>query len=531
MNQDSMSKRAVVAQIDDLQNGEMRQVEVDHTPVLLTRIDDQYQAMGAHCTHLGAPLAQGVLSGDRLICPWHNACFHGKTGDQLQPPGFDHLPCYEVQITGNDVVVSVPQQRQRTRTPEMATYDPKADSRLFAILGAGAAGTHAAEMLRSLGFQGRIVLITAEDHAAYDRTVLSKNYLQGKASESSLQLRSPEFYKTHDIECWTGRPVTQVDAANQRLIFADGASLDYDSLLVATGGKARQLSVPGADLRNIFTLRSYRDAEQILKAAKVSRAVVIGSSFIGMEAAAALTQQGIAVTVVSPESVPFEKTLGAEVGRFFQTVHEQQGVQFKLGTKADHFEGTDTVEAVVLDDGDRCPAELVVVGIGVKPATEILQGVQLNASDQSVTTDRYLRAADGLYAAGDIASFPDATGAMTRIEHWQVAAQQGRIAAHNMLGQTVPFATIPFFWTNQFDIKLRYVGHAESWDDVIVDGDVQEGNFLAFYVHNQQVLAVVGNQRNQEIAMASELMRLNQMPDADTLRQNPGYVRQQIKPN
>lgn len=511
---------AVVATVNTLQDGEMRQVSVGKTDVLLVRLAEKYYAVGAYCTHYQAPLAEGVLSGNHVVCPWHNAYFNLTTGDQQEPPGLDSLFCYQVRIEGENVIVSVPENASGHRPPVMAEYNPEIDKRTFVILGAGAAGVHAAETLRVAGYQGRIVMVTQEDRLPYDRTRLSKEYFIGMVAKEQMPLRSPDFYKDHQIEFLLSKQAVQVDATSKTITFADGEKLNYDSLLLATGGKPSQIDVPGKDLQNIFTLRSFADTDRILAVAgQASRAVVIGSSFIAMETASSLTQQGLEVTVVSPSSLPFKKILGEEIGKTFQQVHEENGVTFLLGRKVTAFEGNGKVEAAILDNGDRLSADLVVVGIGVQPATEFLQGVELHPQDQSVPVDEYLQAADHLYAAGDIARYPDwRTGEATRIEHWRVAAQQGRIAAYNMTGQKVQYRGVPIFWTMQFQFPLRYVGHAEEWDEIIFHGDLQQRQFIAFYIKGDRVLAAATSQRDTETAAISELMRLNQMPSPEALR-------------
>ncbi|MEH2275775.1 MAG: FAD-dependent oxidoreductase [Nostoc sp.] len=521
---------AVVANINDLNDGEMRQVAVGETEILLTRLDGKFHAVGAHCSHYKAPLAEGVLSGHHVVCPWHNAYFDVRTGDQLEPPGLDSLTCYQVRIEGENVIVSVPEETTGLRSPAMAQFNPDADKRTFVILGAGAAGVHAAETLRVAGYQGRIVMITQDDRLPYDRTKLSKDYFIGKTSSEEMPLRSPDFYKEHAIEVLLNKRVEQVQTTAKAITFSDSASssdagasgdsLNYDALLVATGGKPLQLDIPGADLQNVLTLRSFDDTDRILTLSKQKgQAIVIGSSFIGMETAAGLSQHGLQVTVVSPDSVPFKKILGEEIGKIFQQVHEENGVSFKFGRKAVQFEGSDKVEAVILDNGDRLKADIVIVGIGVQPATDFLQGIDLHPKDGSVVVDEYLRAADGIYAAGDIARYPDwRTNESLRVEHWRVAAQQGRIAAHNMAGKAVKFRGLPLFWTMQFKFPLRYIGHAQSWDEIIVDGDLQKQEFIAFYVKNNQVLAVATSHKDTETAAISELMRLNQMLTVEELR-------------
>lgn len=523
---------AVVAKVNDLRDGEKRQVSVNETDILLMRVNGIFYATGAYCTHYQAPLEEGVLSADttedgcqgyRIICPWHNAYFQIDTGNQQEPPGLDSLPCYSVRVEGEDVIVNVPQSSSKTRTRSMAEYNPEIDKRVFVILGAGAAGAHAAETLRIEGFSGRVVMITQEDQIPYDRTWLSKDYFNGKVSREQLPLRTPQFYQEHNIEVLLSKQVVHVDAKDKNITFADDENLKYDALLVATGGKPRQLNVDGADLNNIFTLRSATDTENILTAAsRATQAVVIGSSFIGMEIASGLTQRGVKVTVISPD-VPFKKILGEKLGQLFKQVHEENGVVFKTGRKVTRVEGNGKVEAVILDNQERVPADMVVVGIGVQPATDFLEDIDLN-QDKSVPVNEYLscttKGIEALYAAGDIARFPDwRTGEDMRVEHWRIAAQQGRIAAHNMLGKSVKFQTVPVFWTMQFDFPLRYVGHAKEWDEIIVDGDLEKRKFIVFYIKDNQVLATASSKRDTESTAITELMRLNKMPHPDVLRQ------------
>ena len=515
-------KEVTVARSGELKDGEMKQVSVDETEILLARAGGKYYAVGAHCTHYGAPLVEGVLSNDRIICPWHHACFNATTGDLEEPPALDALPCYGVRVEGESVIVSLPDEIADRRTPAMAKRNSSADARLFVILGGGAAGNIAAQTLREDGFQGRVLMITREDRTPYDRPNLSKDYLQGHAEPEWMPLRGDEFYAEHDIELSRGKEVARVETAKKTITFKDGDTLTYDSLLVATGGTPRRLDVSGSDLRNIFVLRSFGDADAIIEAEQqASHAVVVGASFIGMEAAASLRERKLSVTVVAPGEAPFEKTLGPEIGRMLQQVHESQGVQFKLGASVTRFEGDGAVKRVVLDSGERIEADLVVVGVGVRPATDFLEGVRLHR-DGAVVVDKYLRAADGVYAAGDIAYFPSAlTNERQRIEHWRTAQQQGRVAAHNMAGREIEFDGVPFFWTRQFDAGLLYVGHAASWDEIIYQGEVSAQDFLAFYVKDNCVRAVAGMNRDRDMAALEELMRLGRMPTPAQLRNSP----------
>ncbi|MEN9870936.1 MAG: hypothetical protein RLZZ171_1924, partial [Cyanobacteriota bacterium] len=308
-------KEIAVARISDLQNGQMQQIEVENSQILLSKINDQYYATSAFCTHYGAPLAKGVLCGERIVCPWHNACFNAIAGQQLEPPGLDSLTHFAVRVEGEQVLVSLPDEIAQKRTLSMARHEPSVDPRTFVVLGAGAAGMAAVEMLRQQGFQGKVVLISAESKLPYDRTKLSKNYLQGNAKADSLPVRDCQFYDDHNIELRFGQAVTKVDALNKKIAFADNSELEFDSLLLATGGLARKLDIPGSDLANIFTIRQPEDVDSILNTVKnAQQVVVIGSSFIGMEAAASLNQQGLDVTVISPSKVPFQKILGEQLG-------------------------------------------------------------------------------------------------------------------------------------------------------------------------------------------------------------------------
>jgi apoptosis-inducing factor 3 len=521
---------AIVANVGDLQDGQMQQVSVGDTDILLVKINGQFHALGAYCTHYQAPLAKGILNEDRLICPWHNACFNATTGEQLEAPGLGSLSCYGVRIEDDRVIVKVDRDnlamrstlKQMTQTPSIARYDANTDGRTFVILGAGAAGAHGSETLRIAGYQGKIVIITQEDRLPYDRTWLSKDYFIGKVDREEMPLRSADFYREQDIEVLLNKQVIKVEAVAKTITFADGETLKYDVILVATGGKPRQIDVPGKDLKNIFTLRSFSDVDRILAATEnASKAIVIGSSFIGMETASALTQQGLKVTVISPDSLPFKKILGKEIGQIFLKVHEENNVSFCLERKVTRFEGSDRVEAVILDNNERIETDIVIVGIGVQPATEFLEGVKLNPKDKSVPVDENLQATDSLYAAGDIAYYPDSiTDEMIRVEHWRIAAQQGRIAAYNMAGKPCKFKSVPVFWTMQFKFPLRYVGHAKEWNEIIINGNLEEREFIAFYVRGDRVLAAASSKRDTETAAIYELMRQGRMPSPNILRDN-----------
>jgi NADPH-dependent 2,4-dienoyl-CoA reductase/sulfur reductase-like enzyme/nitrite reductase/ring-hydroxylating ferredoxin subunit len=524
-----METERIVAEVDDLQDGEMKEVNIGEHSVLLVRVDGEFHAIGSKCTHYGGPLAEGVLNEHRVRCPWHQACFDVVTGDLEEPPALDALPHFHVRVEGGNVIVSVPEDAEDRRIPTMTRRSPDADSRVFVIIGTGGAGNAAAEALRQDGFQGRIVMVTRESRLPYDRTNLSKGYLKSDESDPA-RLRSEEFYAGYDIEILTEQEVVRIDASDKTVVFHDSSSLEYDKLLLATGSIPRRLDVPGASLENIFTLRNPDDANRIKAAAeKGSRVVVIGASFIGMEAAASLIGRDLSVTIVATESVPFERTLGKKIGRMYKELHEENGVSLKLGTRVARFDGDEKVQKVVLENGDVLEADFVLLGIGVQPATGFLKGFQLN-SDDSVSVDKHFRVTEDIYAAGDIASFIDwRTGENIRIEHWRLAEQHGRIAAHNMAGREAEYRSVPFFWTNQLGVNLRYVGHITNWDEIIFQGDPAARDFAAFYVKQGKVLAVAGCGSQVKMPAVAELMRIDQMPEPEELRGGSMDLEQRLK--
>ncbi len=516
-----MATDHVVGKLSDIPEGHMKEVEAGDRPVLLANVKGTIYAVGNKCNHYGGPLPKGDLHGTCVTCPWHQARFDMTTGDLVDPPALNALPRFDVRIDGDDIVVTIPDEKKGRRVMDMAEHDPDADGRVFGIVGAGGAGHAAAEALRQGGYQGRIMMITRESNPPYDRPDLSKGYMSSSEPEFSPMLRSDKFYEKHGIEVLTERDVTRVDVAKKVIEFAgDHEPLEVDKLLLATGGRPKTLkNAPGDDLEGLFTLRSLHDAERISAAAeKASNAVVIGASFIGMELAASLTGRGLSVTVVAPEDTPFEKILGSEIGRVILSDHEKNGVSFRLGQKVVRFSGESKVEGVYIGTREHVRADLVVIGIGVEPVTDYVEGLELN-DDGSIPVDGTMQAAQDVYAAGDIAEYPDArTGERLRIEHWRVAEQQGRVAAFNMAGKRTTYEDVPFFWTNHFDAKLRYVGHAKEWDEIVYHGDPESLKFVAFYVKDDRVLAAAGCGENKKMARIGNLLRSGEMPTAEELR-------------
>ena len=513
-----MKAEKVVAKVSDLQDGEMKEVKVGELGVLLVRSDGKFYAVGSKCTHFGGPLEEGTLHGHRVRCPWHQACFDVVTGNMEEPPALDSLSRFEVRVEADDVIVTVPENAQGRRVPDMVKHNPDADDRTFVIIGTGAAGNAAAEALRQDGFEGRVVMVTREERLPYDRTGLSKGFLKSDDTEPQM-LRTGGFYDEYGIEVLTKHEVVSVDTAGKKVAFQGGASLEYDKLLLAPGSVPRRLDVPGASLENISTLRNPDNANFIKSSIRDgSRIVILGASFIGMETAASLAERDISITVVAPSSVPFENTLGKEIGQMYKELHEENGISFRLGAKVARFAGNGKVEEVILDDGEGLPADFVLMGVGVQPATGFLKGMNLTP-DGSLSVDENFQVAEDIYAAGDIASFIDwRTGERVRIEHWRLAEQHGRIAAHNMAGRESEYRSIPFFWTNQLGVNLGYMGYVKEWDEIIFKGNLSERDFAAYYVRDNRILAATGAGSAVQKTAIAELMRTDQMPTPDELR-------------
>jgi NADPH-dependent 2,4-dienoyl-CoA reductase/sulfur reductase-like enzyme/nitrite reductase/ring-hydroxylating ferredoxin subunit len=501
-----------VASLNDLPDGGMHAIEVEDTKILLLRDGGTVHAIGATCPHAGAPLAEGIRDGDRVICPWHKATFCVRTGALLEPPAVDDVPRYAVHHEGERIFVTVPAE-------ESVQPTPSPDQRLFAIIGAGAAGALAAQTLRQSGFGGRIVMLDRENRVPYDRTLLSKYHLSGEPGAEKSPLQSQSFYQKHAIERRTAT-VETLDAANKTIICTDGTTLRYDAALLATGAAPNLPHLPGAHLGNVFLLRSKQDADAILAQAERSqRVVVLGASFIGMEVAASLRERGLEVTVVGKETAPFEKQLGASIGNAFVGLHQKNGVAFRLGQEIEAIDGEATVRSVTLGNGEHLPADMVVIGFGVKPVTFYVKGVELN-KDGSISVDDELKAAECLYAAGDIARFPH-QGRPIRVEHWRVAEQHGRTAALNMMGQGVRYDAVPVFWTIQYLKRLDYIGHATEWDDIVVHGDLEKPEFLAYYIKDGKVIAATGLDRDKDTAALIALFERRNDWTADELGPSP----------
>lgn len=456
-----------------LADGAMLLGHVQGEPVLLARRGEEYFAIAATCTHYGGPLAQGLMVDDTVRCPWHHACFSLRTGAPLRAPALNPVGCYRTERHGGLIRVG---DKLDDATPPP---HPSAAPASVTIVGGGAAANAAAEALRREGYLGRISMFSADASLPCDRPNLSKNYLAGTAQEDWIPLRTPAFYEEHGIQVHLNARVTAIDVAARQLTLADGRQHPWDALLLATGADPVHLPVPGAELPHVHYLRSQADARALVdQAATAKRAVVIGASFIGLEVAASLRARGIEVHVVGLETTLMERVLGKEMGAFLRTLHEGQGVRFHLGTSASAIDAGH----VTLANGKTLAADLVVIGIGVRPATALAEQAGLKM-DRGVAVDEYLQTSvAGVFAAGDIARWPDPlSGQRIRVEHWVVAERMGQTAARNLLGHRERFEAVPFFWTEQYDFALGYIGHAEGFDRVEIDGDPAAGDCTVTY--------------------------------------------------
>ncbi|MBS0171939.1 MAG: FAD-dependent oxidoreductase [Nitrospira sp.] len=467
----------------DLSESGMVTGQVGDEPVLLVHQGGELSAIGAACTHYGAPLAEGLLVGDTIRCPWHHACFSLRTGQALRSPALDDLKCWRVER--RDGRAFVREALPTARPPKLAGAGlPES----VVIIGGGAAGNAAAETLRREGYRGPVTMLSADRSVPYDRPNLSKEYLAGNAQAEWIPLRSPKFYLDHDIDVRCNSRVVKLDPAQRALTLSDGRRVTYGAALLATGAEPNRLTVPGATLPHVRVLRTLADCDaMIARMGTTHHCVVVGASFIGLEVAASLRARGLEVRVVAPDARPMERILGAAIGDMVKALHESHGVVFHLGSTVAEIDA----HRVRLSTGVELDADLVLTGIGVHPEVALATDAGL-AMDRGVVVDAFLQTSiPNIYAAGDIARWPDRrTGDNIRVEHWVVAERQGVVAARNILGQRQRFEAVPFFWSRHYDTTIHYVGHAEQWDRMDIDGDPAAHDCTVTYWRNTKRLAV-----------------------------------------
>ena len=464
---------------------------VGEDDVVLVRTGDRFCAVGAHCTHYHGPLSQGLVVDGTIRCPWHHACFSLDTGEAVRAPALDPIARWRVERRGDTLVV-----REKLAQSASAQRGSGQHPSSIVIVGGGAAGLAAADMLRREQYAGSIAMLSADEDPPVDRPNLSKDYLAGEAQDDWIPMWPRDLYGERRVELVLGSRAASIDVAARAVVLENGSRREFGALLIATGADPVRLPIPGAETGRVFYLRSFADSRAIVERAQAaSRVVVVGASFIGLEVAASLRTRGVAVDVVAPQAVPLERIMGREVGLFVRSLHERHGVVFHLGETVASMAN----RTVTLSGGGTLTADFVVLGVGVRPAIGIAERSSL-AIDRGIAVNEFLEtSAPGIFAAGDVARWPDPhTGERIRVEHWVVAERQGQVAARNMLGYRERFDAVPFFWSQHYDVTIRYVGHAERWDSVQIDGSLDAQDAAVTFARSGRRLAVATISRDLE---------------------------------
>ncbi len=466
---------------DGLTEGEPLLGHFDGEPVILVRQGEETFATGAVCTHYGGPLADGLVVDDTIRCPWHHARFDLRTGEATGAPALNPLSCFSVRRHGSTVTVD---GKKAADFRVACKLNPSS----VVIIGAGAAGAACADMLRTKGYAGPVTLAGDEEPGPVDRPNLSKDFLAGTAGEDWTSLRTPEYYESIKVDLVTDDPAVRISPAEKNVAFRSGRILNYGALLLATGAEPRSLAIEGADLPHVYRLRTLADSKAIIAGAQGAKTcAVIGSSFIGLEVAASLRQRGLALSVIGEDSVPLGRILGSELGKFIQGLHEQHGVRFFMGARARAIRA----DRVEIEDGRLVEADLVIVGVGVSPRTALAEAAGITVNDGVVVDETLRTSAADVFAAGDIARYPEpVSGDTARIEHWVVAERQGQAVARSMLGIGGAYREAPFFWSQHYDVSISYVGHAASWEDCEIRGDLEKHDACAIYRRQGRTIAV-----------------------------------------
>jgi apoptosis-inducing factor 3 len=481
--------------LDSLVLNEPVKGQFEGKQVIVVRTETGLCAVAGHCTHYGGPLGDGLCVDGQVHCPWHHATFDLSTGEAAGAPALNPLKFYQPTERDGRVFVTGPVD------PPTIDRQPPVAPESVVIVGSGGAGAAAAEMLRRLGYAGSVSMIGLEP--PIDRPNVSKDYLAGTAPEDWMPLRSPDFYERHEITLISGTEATEIDVEARTVALDDGRTVGYGALLLATGAEPTRLPIPGADQAHVHYLRTLEDSRSIIAALEgTDHAVVIGAGFIGLEVAASLRQREVAVTVVAPEPVPLVPIIGERLGRFVQDLHEQHGVEFRLGHTVSEIRGNE----VVLDNGETVTADLVVIGVGVVPNTGLAEAAGLKVENGVVVDDRLRTSDSHIWAAGDVASYPDQNAGRVRIEHWVLAERQGQAAARNILGHDTPFTDPPFFWSQHYDIPINVVGHAEEWDEENIRGDPSDHDVMIGYRKDGAIQAVASIYRDLESLRAEHAL-------------------------
>lgn len=514
-----------VCNVDDLQDDQMKEFDVGNDKkILIVKQNGTFSALGAACTHYGAPLVKGVLCNGRIRCPWHGACFNATSGDIEDYPGLDSLAKFEVFVKDGKVKVKVTEEGLQTgRRSKPLSRKQAGNEETILIIGGGAAAQTCAETLRQEGFTGNIIMATKEKNLPYDRPKLSKMM---DVDVKTILLRPKEFYDNGDIQVLTNKEASEIDILQRKVSFKDGQNLKYDKLLLATGAIPNYLTVKGYTLNNIFLLRTPEDALAIARVSQGKDVAVVGSSFIGMEVASYLSEKAKSVTVISLTPVPFERVLANAVGARLRKLFEENGVKFLSGVTVAEYRGKSGVlSEIVLNNKEVLKVDICVVGVGVRPSTDFVSGsgIPINKNGFIKVDKRMRTEVETVYAAGDIAEFPlflrENQGVC--ISHWQMAHAHGRIAALNMLNKATDIQSVPYFWTVLFKKSVRYAGFGEGFDDVIIDGDLEALQFVAYYTKGNDVVAAASMNSDPVVSKFAEVLASKKTLTKDQIRNDP----------
>ena len=501
----------VVCQESDLGENEMKNFELGGSKVLVVKQNGKISALGTKCTHYGALLSTGALGDGRIRCPWHGACFNIATGDIEDFPGQDSISCYEVKVEKGQVRVRAKKAdlEANRRTKMMAKRDAK-DERTFVVIGGGPSGAICVETIRQNGFAGRVVMICKEPSLPYDRVKVSKSM---DADPEKILLRTQMFYDDNHIETMTGVEATNLDTNEKEVTLSNGYKIKYDKVYIATGSTPRKAPVPGADLKNVVTLRNIADAQYVnAQLTPETHVVVLGVSFIGLEAAAYCVGKVAKVTVIGRDSVPLRPTFGEAVGSSVMKFFLEKKVEFVMNSGIKKCNGNDNgeIESVELNDGTILKADICIMGVGSTLNTGFLKesGLILNR-DGSVDTNNLLESSIAdVYIGGDIANSPvfSSDNKLITIGHYPLAQYHGKTAGNNMTGKTQELRVVPFFWTMLFGKSYRYCGYGKP-AEVHIEGNVDELKFVAFYINEAgKVIAMSSCQRDPVVSQFAEFL-------------------------
>ncbi|EUD65237.1 hypothetical protein C922_04366 [Plasmodium inui San Antonio 1] len=526
MNGDNLTnceglEKVHLAKKDQLKNGEMKEIRIrgEKDTVLLVHVNDKYYCMGPKCPHYSAPLKTGVLTKDYVTCPWHDAKFDLKTGECINGPSFDDIPRYEVVVEGNDIYAYLPEKMELFQKKKACPCSGKCEKKTILIVGGGAATLGALETFLQMGYTGRLIVCSKDSYKPYDRPKLSKNISNYDSVEElyeGIKLKEDEYYQRGNISYIHNVSVERVDVEGRKAHLSNGEVIQYDKMLVTTGVRPSPSPLGGGgvgsggigsdvEAENLLTLQSLQDHMKIASYAKEgSRCAIIGSSFIACELSSALKKKNVNITMVSKDIVPFYTAFGDKIGSVVLDILKDQKVTFYGGVHPTEYifdrgggrflKRVKSIHGVRLSNGEVISCDYVVEALGCLPNSHFLDDRFKNEKKQ-IIVDKHFRVKDSLdmFAAGDVCSFPYfVTGEMVNVCHWNVAIQQGRIAAHNMLSDDKKeFNFIPFFNTNIFGKNFRYSGFVRDAEKVIYEGDLRKHNFVAYFAKKDKVFSIL----------------------------------------